>query len=224
MGERMAGKVALITGAARGQGRSHALRLAEEGADVILLDACKQLETVPFPLSTPEDLRETVDQVKAIGRRVLAAEVDIRDLDALTAAVTDGIEQLGRLDIVCGNAGIGSYGLGWELTPQAWAEMISVNLTGTWNTTRATIPALLAQGEGGSIILTSSSAAIHSIPYGPTTRPPSAASSGLPKAWPRNWALTGFGQHRASDRRQHAHDPQRLHISALPSGCGVAEQ
>ncbi|HWG63900.1 MAG TPA: SDR family oxidoreductase [Streptosporangiaceae bacterium] len=86
--------------------------------------------------------------------------------DALTAAVTDGIEQLGRLDIVCGNAGIGSCGLGWELTPQAWAEMISVNLTGTWNTTRATIPALLAQGQGGAIILTSSSAAIHSIPYG----------------------------------------------------------
>lgn len=166
MADRVAGKVALVTGAARGQGRSHAVRLAEEGADLIVLDACRQFDTVPFPLSTPADLAETVDLVKATGRRVFTAEVDICDLEGLTAAVAAGVAELGRLDIICGNAGIGSYGRAWEMSPETWSEMISVNLTGAWNTIRATVPLLLTQGQGGSIILTSSSAAMHSIPNG----------------------------------------------------------
>ena len=112
---RVAGKVALITGAARGQGRSHALRLAEEGADIIALDICRQIESVPYPLSTLEDLEETARQVKELGQNVVTREVDVRDGEALVSAVNDGVAQLGRLDIVIANAGILSVGATFEL-------------------------------------------------------------------------------------------------------------
>ncbi|GAA2443932.1 mycofactocin-coupled SDR family oxidoreductase [Actinomadura vinacea] len=154
---RVEGKVAFITGAARGQGRSHAVRLAEEGADIIAVDVCAQLDGVTFPMSTPEDLDETVAQVKALGRRIVAVRADVRDHDALKAAVDDGVTELGRLDIVVANAGLGSDGtVLHKMTEKTWRDMIDVNLTGVWLTTRVSTPHILAGGRGGTIILTSS--------------------------------------------------------------------
>ena len=153
---RVEGKVALITGAARGQGRSHALRLAEEGADIIAVDLCDQLDSVPYALATPGDLAETAKRVEDLDRRVLTRQADVRDLGQLQAAVAEGVSEFGHLDIVCANAGIASTGPGWELSEQAWQEMIDVNLTGVWKTLRAAVPQLIEQGTGGSIILTSS--------------------------------------------------------------------
>ncbi|KAK1185377.1 mycofactocin-coupled SDR family oxidoreductase [Streptomyces sp. NBS 14/10] len=154
---RVEGKVAFITGAARGQGRSHAIRLAEEGADIIAVDVCEQLEGVRFAMSTPEDLEETVNQVQKLGRRIHAVRADVRDHDALKAAVDDGVAQFGRLDIVCANAGLGSDGSRLDvMDEQTWRDMIDVNLTGVWLTAKVSIPHIVAGGRGGSVILTSS--------------------------------------------------------------------
>lgn len=154
---RVAGKVAFITGAARGQGRSHAVRLAEEGADIIAIDVCRGLEGTPEPAPTPDDLAATADMVKALDRRVVTAEVDVRDHAALKAAVDGGVEQLGRLDIVVANAGIGTPGAPLDEMDEAkWQQMIDVNLTGVWKSVKAAVPHLKAGGRGGSVILTSS--------------------------------------------------------------------
>jgi SDR family mycofactocin-dependent oxidoreductase len=158
------GKVALITGAARGQGRSHALRLAEEGADIIAVDLCAQPETVSQPGSTRADLDETVRQIEQLDRRVVAHEADVRDLDRLESVVQDGVAALGRLDIVCANAGIWSVGAepGQDRSrrPAIWEESIGINLTGVWNTLEATVPVLIQGGRGGAIVLTSSTAGL----------------------------------------------------------------
>jgi len=154
---QLEGKVAFITGAARGQGRSHALRLAEEGADIIAIDICGPVPTiVGYPPSTPDDLAETVAQVEKLDRRIVATQADVRDFDALSAAVQRGVAELGRLDIVVGNAGVLSMGLAHEQTDEQWMTMLDVNLTGVWRTAKAAIPTLMEQGTGGSIILTSS--------------------------------------------------------------------
>ena len=152
---KLEGKVAFITGAARGQGRSHAIRLAAEGADIIAVDLCGQIGTVPYPMSTPDDLAETVKEVEALDRRIVAAQADVRDYGALKAALDDGVAQLGRLDIVAANAGIFSFGTLDELSETAWQDMIDTNLTGVWHAAKAAIPHLRAAG-GGAIILTSS--------------------------------------------------------------------
>ena len=157
---RVEGKVAFVTGAARGQGRSHALRLAQEGADIIAVDICSQVDTVRYPMATPQDLEQTVKDVEALDRRIVAVEADVRNLAALKAAVDGGVAELGRLDIVCGNAGIAGFGRADELTDQEWGDMIDINLTGVWHTVRAAIPHLKAGGNGGSIILTSSTAGL----------------------------------------------------------------
>jgi len=154
---RVAGKVAFITGAARGQGRSHAVRLAEEGADIIAVDICRGFPDSTAPPATPDDLAETADMVKNLGRRIVTAEVDVRDFDALKAAVDSGLEQLGRLDIVVANAGIGTSGVKLhKMAEDRFDETIDVNLGGVWKTVKAAVPHLLAGGRGGSIILTSS--------------------------------------------------------------------
>ena len=163
-GAWLAGKVAFITGAARGQGRSHALRLAREGADIIAIDLCGPLPTVGYPLSTPEDLAMTVDLVEELDRRIVAAPADVRDLASLEQALAVGVAELGRLDIVCANAGILSSGSLADLTEEAWREMIDINLSGVWRTCRAAIPYLIAGGRGGSIVLTSSVAGLKSYP------------------------------------------------------------
>ncbi|WP_028985040.1 mycofactocin-coupled SDR family oxidoreductase [Sporichthya polymorpha] len=161
---RVSGKVALITGAARGQGRAHALRLAEEGADIIAVDVCAQLETVPYGLGTPDDLAETAKLVEEHDRRVITRQIDVRDLPGLQQVVADGVAELGGLDIVVANAGIGSFAPLWELTEQQWDEMIGVNLTGVWKTVKAAIPTMIEAGKGGSIILTSSLAGLVAFP------------------------------------------------------------
>jgi (+)-trans-carveol dehydrogenase len=152
---RLEGKVAFVTGVARGQGRSHAVRLAEEGADIVGVDIASQIATVPFPMATPDDLAETVKQVEGLDRRIVAAKVDVRDYDALKVALDDGVARLGRLDIVAANAGIGSFARAEQLTERAWRDVIDVNLTGVWHTCKAAIPHLQAAG-GGSIVITSS--------------------------------------------------------------------
>src|SRR6202040_1230944 len=166
MAGRVEGKVAFITGAARGQGRAHAVRLAQEGADIIAVDICKQIPSVQIPLSTPEDLAETADLVKGHNRRIYTAEVDVRDYGALKAAVDSGVEQLGRLDIIVANAGIGNGGATLDKTSEKdWTDMIDVNLSGVWKTVKAGVPHILAGGHGGSIILTSSVGGLKAYPH-----------------------------------------------------------
>ncbi len=164
MAGRVEGKVAFITGAARGQGRSHAVRLAQEGADIIAVDLCDEIPFVTYPSSTEADLAETVRQVEALDRRIIATKVDVRDRSALKKAIDDGVAQLGRLDIVVANAGICIIA-GWDqVTPAMWDETISTNLTGYWNTAQLTAPHLIKNG-GGSIIMTSSAAGIKGLPF-----------------------------------------------------------
>ena len=156
-------QVAFITGAARGQGRSHAVRLAQEGADIIAVDICAQVGTVGYPLATSDDLAETVRQVEALDRRIVATEADVRDTAALGRAVDDGVAQLGRLDIVLANAGIASFAPVEDLTDEMWDDMIAINLTGVFKTVRAAVPHLRAHGQGGAIVITSSTAGIKGL-------------------------------------------------------------
>ena len=161
---RVAGKVAFITGAARGQGRSHAVRLAREGADIIALDLCGQVASVGYPLATPRDLDETARQVGALGRRVVTVQADVRDYPGLAKALDDAVAELGRLDIVSANAGILSHGTADALAEASWQDMIDINLTGVWHTAKAAVPHLIAGGRGGSIVLTSSGVVMKGIP------------------------------------------------------------
>jgi SDR family mycofactocin-dependent oxidoreductase len=161
---RVDGKVAFITGAARGQGRSHAVRLAEEGADIIAVDVPGDYETVRYPMGTQAELEETAKAVEALDRRIVARAVDVRDAAALKSAVDDGVAELGRLDIVCANAGICTVQTWDEVTPQVWQDTLDTNLTGIWNTCVVAIPHLIASG-GGSIIATSSTAGIKGLPF-----------------------------------------------------------
>jgi len=164
MAGRVQGKVAFITGAGHGQGRSHAIRLAEEGADIVAFDICRDYDTVPYSMATPEELAETVKAVEALDRRIVASQADVRDAEALKAAVDEGVAQLGRLDIVCANAGICTVQAWDEVTPQVWQDTLDTNLTGVWNTIVACVPHLIAAG-GGSVICTSSTAGIKGLPF-----------------------------------------------------------
>ncbi|HEY5400486.1 MAG TPA: mycofactocin-coupled SDR family oxidoreductase [Trebonia sp.] len=150
------GKVALITGAARGQGRSHAVRLAAEGADIIAIDICAQIESVPYPLARPADLEQTAAEVRALGGRIVTAHADVRSQAELRAAVDAAVGQLGRLDIVCANAGIHSSAPAHEMPEQAWQDLIDVNLTGVWLTCKVAVPHIIAGGRGGVVIVTAS--------------------------------------------------------------------
>lgn len=161
---RVEGKVAFITGAARGQGRRHAVRLAEEGADIIAVDLCESVDTIPYEGSTPEDLAETVKLVEDRDRQILAHRADVRDLGALRAAVDDGLDRFGRLDIICANAGVASFAPVLEMTEEQWNQVVDIDLTGVWKTVRAAAPAIVAGGRGGSIILTSSIAGLMAYP------------------------------------------------------------
>jgi SDR family mycofactocin-dependent oxidoreductase len=162
------GKVAFITGAARGQGRSHAVRLAQEGADIICVDLCEKPETSTVPGATKEDLDETVRQVEALDRRIVARVGDVRDVQRLDEIVKEGVAELGRLDIVVANAAVWAVP---EIEPESladrqkmWRETVDINLSGQWNTLEATVPTLVEQGEGGAIVLTSSTAGLKSMP------------------------------------------------------------
>ncbi len=162
---KLDGKVAFITGAARGQGRSHAIRLAQEGADIIAVDICQQIDTVPYPMSTPDDLAETVKEVEGLDRRIFARQADVRDEAGLKAAFDAGVAELGPVDIVLANAGIAPMSL--RETHDAWQDVIDVNLTGVFNTVETAIPSMIERNQGGAIVLTSSTAGINGI-GGPT--------------------------------------------------------
>ncbi len=154
-----------MTGAARGQGRAHAVRLAQEGADVIACDICGPLATTGYPASTLADLEETARLVAKEGRRAVARPADVRDFRALSDLLEEGVAELGRLDVVVANAGIDSSNLGWEISEEQWDEVHAVNLKGVWLTSKAAIPILIEQGSGGSIIMTSSTAGRKGLPF-----------------------------------------------------------
>ncbi|MHC9296316.1 mycofactocin-coupled SDR family oxidoreductase [Mycobacterium sp. LTG2003] len=161
----LAGRVAYVTGAARGQGRSHCVRLARAGADVVAIDACAPVaEHNGYPASSPDDLAETVRLVEDEGRKILAAEVDVRDAAGQRRVVADAIEQFGRLDIVVANAGVLNWGRLWEISAQQWQDIVDVNLTGVFNTVQAVVPPMIEAGNGGSIITISSAAGIKAVP------------------------------------------------------------
>lgn len=153
------GKVAFITGAARGQGRAHAVRLAADGADIIALDICHDIESIDYPQATPDDLAETVKLVEGQGRRIIARQADVRDADAVERVVAEGLVEFGRLDIVIANAGVVRLS-GDTDARQTFRDIIDVNLIGAWNTVQAATPALIDGGRGGSIVITSSSAGL----------------------------------------------------------------
>lgn len=161
---RVAGKVALITGAARGQGRNHAVRLAAEGADIIALDVCAPIESIDYDTATPDDLLITAEMVREVGGRIVTAAVDVRDAPGLATAVTDGVEELGKLDVVVANAGVVATRRWDEITPEEWGTVVGTNLTGTWNTCQAALPHVLATG-GGSLILVSSTSGLKGLPF-----------------------------------------------------------
>jgi (+)-trans-carveol dehydrogenase len=153
---RLDGKVAFVTGAGRGQGRSHAIRLAEEGADIIAVDVCADIDLVPWSLATPDDLAVTVKEVEALGRKILAEVADVRDFDALNKTVDQGVGEFGGVDIVVANAGIGGFGAAWEISDEQWHTVLDVNLMGVWHAAKAAIPSMIERGKGGSIICTGS--------------------------------------------------------------------
>jgi (+)-trans-carveol dehydrogenase len=156
------GMVAFITGAARGQGRSHAVHLAREGVDIIAVDIADQVTTAPYPTATAADMAETVRQVEALGRKIVTAEADVRDLEALKLAADRGVEAFGRVDIVLANAGISAPASTLAMSEATWSEMIDINLTGVWKTIKVAVPHIQAGGRGGSVVITSSLAAMKS--------------------------------------------------------------
>ncbi|GAA2170721.1 mycofactocin-coupled SDR family oxidoreductase [Actinomadura napierensis] len=174
--DKLDGKVAFITGAARGQGRSHAVALAREGADIIAIDTTAKVGSVPYPLATADDLAETVRLVEATGRRILARDADVRDSQALARAVEEGVTAFGRLDIVLANAGISTPAPTLEMSDDTWQDMIDINLTGVWKSLKASVPHIIAGGRGGAVIITSSLAAIYA---NENTAHYSAAKAGL---------------------------------------------
>ena len=177
MAGRMDGKVVFITGAARGQGRAHAVRLAEEGADIIAVDICASIPTVvQYGGATPDDLKETVRLIEAQGRRIIAEQADVRDLARLKEVVTAGVSEMGRLDGVVANAGIEIFKAWDKFTEQEFKDVIDVNLVGVWNTVMATAPVLVDAGNGGSIVLISSG---NGLKGGPFNLPYTASKFGV---------------------------------------------
>ncbi|MGI9209814.1 MAG: mycofactocin-coupled SDR family oxidoreductase [Rhodococcus sp. (in: high G+C Gram-positive bacteria)] len=178
MAGRVEGKVAFVTGAARGQGRRLAVRLAQEGGDIIALDICGPIrDNALIEPATPEDMAETVEAVKGLNRRIVTVQADVRDFDAVKSAVDDGVAQLGRLDIIVANAGIGTGGTPLHQTDEFdWQEMQDINLSGVWKTVKAAVPHIIEGGQGGSIILTSSVGGLKAYP---NTGPYIAAKHGV---------------------------------------------
>jgi (+)-trans-carveol dehydrogenase len=158
-------KVVLISGAARGQGRSHAVRFAQEGAAVVLFDICRQMPTAPFDMATRDDLNETVRLVEEAGAAVVASVADVRSFAEVDAAVQLGLQAFGRLDVVIANAGIfGRPAPLWEIDPADFQAVVDVDLVGAWHTLRAALPSMIAAGRGGSVVATASGAAVKGSP------------------------------------------------------------
>ncbi|WP_446222687.1 mycofactocin-coupled SDR family oxidoreductase [Nocardia sp. IBHARD005] len=210
MTRRFDGKVVFITGAARGQGRAEAVRFAEEGADVIAIDACAEFASTTYAGATEADLAETVKLVEAAGGKIVASKVDVRDFDALSAALADGIEQLGRLDVVVANAGICSAAMSWEITAEQWQETIDVNLTGVFHTAKAAVPHLIAQNEGGAMVFTSSVGGLKGIPF-----------TGHYVA--TKHAITGLAKTMANELGGYAIRVNTVHPAGVESGMQISE-
>lgn len=164
MSRSLEGKVCLVTGAARGQGRSHARRLALEGASIVAFDVCAPVGELEYPPATKAELMETIDLVESNGGRIVPRVGDVRVQTDLDAAVADAMEHFGRLDVVVANAGICKWGRFWEFDDEDWASIVDVNLTGVWRTFKAAAPTMIEQGEGGSLIAISSVAGIKALP------------------------------------------------------------
>jgi SDR family mycofactocin-dependent oxidoreductase len=191
---RVEGKVAFITGAARGQGRSHAVRLAREGADIIALDLCRGIDTITsfYPPASEADLKVTVKEVEALGRRIVARTADVRYFEQVSSVVAEGLEEFGAIDIVSANAGVATFGRPAHLvTEQEWTDVVGVNLTGVWHTVKAVVPGVIENRRGGSIIITSSSV----DPKSPPNVAPYAASKHGLRGLVRTLALE-LAEHR----------------------------
>ena len=158
------GKVAFITGAARGQGRMHAQRFAEEGADIVISDACAEIPAARYDMPSLDDLEETAQLVRDLDRRVIARQLDVRDLAALESLVDEVRREFGRIDVVAANAGIASYGGALDLTEEVWREVVDINMMGVWQTVRAAVPLMIEGGRGGAVVLTSSAAGAIGLP------------------------------------------------------------
>jgi SDR family mycofactocin-dependent oxidoreductase len=156
------GKVAFISGGARGQGRSHAVRLAEQGADIVTFDICAQIDSVTYDMATTDDLAQTINEVEATGRRIVARVADVRDVEAVRAVHQEGVDELGPIDIVLANAGIAPGGV--SPPDEAWYDTLDVNASGVWNTVRVAIDPMVERGAGGSIVVTSSTGGMIGIP------------------------------------------------------------
>lgn len=210
MARRFEDKVVFITGAARGQGRAEAVRFAEEGANVIAVDACAEFVSTSYPAATEEDLAETVALVEKAGGRIVASKVDVRDFAGLSAALAAGIETFGRLDVVVANAGICSAAMSWEITAEQWQETVDVNLTGVFNTAKAAVPHLLSQGEGGAMVFTSSVAGIKGIPF---TAHYVATKHGI----------TGLAKAMANELGEHRIRVNTVHPAGVATGMNMSE-
>jgi SDR family mycofactocin-dependent oxidoreductase len=175
----LAGKVAFITGAARGQGRSHAVRLAMEGAAIIATDGLCDIKSVEYPMANADDLEETARQVKATGGEVLTVRADVRSQSELDNAVELGLAQFGAIDIVCANVGVAAFDLIWEMSEEKWTDVIDVNLNGAFRTIKATAPTMMAARRGGSVIITSSTAAYKGNPTSAAYASSKAGLTGL---------------------------------------------
>jgi SDR family mycofactocin-dependent oxidoreductase len=202
------GKVAFITGAARGQGRAHAVRLAADGADIIALDICRDIDSIDYPNASPEDLEETVKLVEKEGRRIVARQADVRDADAVDHVVADGLDEFGRLDIVIANAGVIRLGRGGDRR-QTFRDIIDVNLIGAWNTVEAATPALIDGGCGGSIVMTSSSAGLKA------TGTDRAGGQAYPAA---KRGLVGLMQVLANELAQYSIRVNTIHPTGVATG------
>lgn len=210
MQQRYVGKTAFVTGAARGQGRAHAVRLAQEGADVAVLDICAKLPTTGYDGATEADLAETVRQVEAVGRKAASYVVDVRDFTAVQAAVDDAVAVLGGLDVVVANAGICTGSRFVDLSLEQWRETIDVNLSGTFHTLKAVVPVMIAQGRGGAIVVTSSVAGLRGLPF-------------LADYVASKHAITGLARTVANEVAVHRIRVNTIHPASVPTGMTTPE-
>ncbi|NTU82496.1 MAG: mycofactocin-coupled SDR family oxidoreductase [Chloroflexales bacterium] len=202
---KLDGKVAFITGAARGQGRAHALTLARAGADIAALDICRDLPYPRYGLASRADLDETVGQVRALGRRALALVADVRSAGEIEAAVRETIGALGRIDILICNAGIADMATTWDVTEEWWDIMLDVNLKGYWLAAKYVVPQMLAQQSGGRIIMTSSVAGLKGMP-------------GLSHYCAAKWGVVGLARSLAIEVAEHGITVNTIH----PTGVDTA--
>ncbi|MDN5758136.1 MAG: mycofactocin-coupled SDR family oxidoreductase [Tomitella sp.] len=207
--QRFAGKVAFITGAARGQGRAEAVKFAREGADIIAIDACTEFVSTPYPGATEDDFAETVRLVEEAGRKIVSTVADTRDFDGLASALKAGTDAFGRLDMVIANAGICSGRMSWEISAEDWQETLDVNLTGTFNTAKAAIPFLIEQGEGGSMVFTSSVSGLKGTPF---TAHYAATKHGI----------TGLAKTMANELGEHRIRVNTVHPAGVDSGMNMS--